>query len=321
VLSIGVPVCVTECWLEANPPRVTMRAGREEMLCRPDPTLGWTLQTELSRRVIEVDQLSHRVVLDYEVHSTALGTRGRDPVGLNTQETIAVVGDSFTFGVGVDDSDTFCAKLQAMRPAGREVVNYGVAGYGLGQMLLRLVNEAMALKPRVVVVAIIEDDIERTACVWSVNGYPRPQMRVDCGRLMVASERLPGPVEFGRPLPERGWILGHKACEVVDELRARISGDPSRSWRLGEAVLKEALQAIRAGGARPILALLSGHGGAYTPVMAALRKLNGFEIVDASAMLNDDPSAFLPIDGHPSRRGHEIIASEIERRLSMERRP
>jgi hypothetical protein len=72
---------------------------------------------------------------------------------------VLAVGDSFTEGWAVGDDETWPAHLE--RDTGWPVLNAGVRGYGLDQMVLRAERLAPRFKPRVIVLAFIPDDIYR----------------------------------------------------------------------------------------------------------------------------------------------------------------
>lgn len=63
------------------------------------------------------------------------------------------LGDSFTFGVGVDDGERYTDVLNA-RCRGWEVVNLGVAGYGTDQELRLLEVEAFRYEPELVLLTV-----------------------------------------------------------------------------------------------------------------------------------------------------------------------
>lgn len=68
-------------------------------------------------------------------HYTVLadGTRRVPESSADGQCTLAFVGDSVTFGWGVNDEDTFASVVASARPEWR-VLNYGVAGYNRGDI-------------------------------------------------------------------------------------------------------------------------------------------------------------------------------------------
>ena len=82
---------------------------------------------------------------------------------------ILAVGDSFTWGESVADHETWPAHLQAI--SGRRVLNGGVTGYGLDQIVLRAEILARVHKPADIVVGVIADDVWRTEMsrLWAYN--------------------------------------------------------------------------------------------------------------------------------------------------------
>jgi lysophospholipase L1-like esterase len=101
---------------------------------------------------------------------------------------ILAVGDSFTFGDEVDDGQTWPAQLQSL--TGRRVLNGGVSGYGVDQIVLRAEQLAASFKPAVIVVAFIADDIRRTEMrrLWSAD---KPYFAIDGGKLDLLGVPVP----------------------------------------------------------------------------------------------------------------------------------
>lgn len=86
----------------------------------------------------------------FKVSINAQGIRGQQAYELTpapSVQRIVMVGDSVTFGEEVDDHQTIPSHLQRALP-GSEVLNFGVHGYGMGQMVLRLERDALPFKPR-----------------------------------------------------------------------------------------------------------------------------------------------------------------------------
>jgi hypothetical protein len=84
---------------------------------------------------------------------------------------VLAVGDSFTEGWAVGDDETWPAHLE--RDTGWRVLNAGVRGYGLDQMVLRAERLAPRVKPRAIVLAFIEDDINRAGLTIR-QGFRKP---------------------------------------------------------------------------------------------------------------------------------------------------
>src|SRR5260370_32074557 len=84
---------------------------------------------------------------------------------------VLAVGDSFTEGWAVGDDETWPAHLE--RDTGWRVLNAGVRAYGLDQMVLRAERLAPRFKPRAIVLAFIQDDINRVGLAIR-HGFHKP---------------------------------------------------------------------------------------------------------------------------------------------------
>lgn len=133
---------------------------------RYDSELGW------EPRPGAVDTVYHRRIVfsadGFRVVADADGTpRPSRPSELTRGTPILAVGDSFTEGWGLEADQPWPARLET--ETGRAVINAGVRSYGLDQIVLRtgrlLRTQAPPpkphLKPSLVILAFIEEDIDR----------------------------------------------------------------------------------------------------------------------------------------------------------------
>ncbi len=72
-----------------------------------------------------------------------------------------VLGDSFTYGVGVENDETFSARMEQMEPR-LQALNTGVNGYGTSQELMLLVEKGLDFSPDLVIVAFFWNDVANT---------------------------------------------------------------------------------------------------------------------------------------------------------------
>jgi GDSL-like lipase/acylhydrolase family protein len=130
---------------------------------------------EMTKRVVWEHQIAYDPDLGWEPIPGASGTLAGQPFSVSregmrehdlnrppaTGPLILALGDSFTEGFAVGNDDTWPAYLE--RLTGRRVLNGGVRGYGIDQMVLRAERLVPQLKPQTVVLAFIADDVNRTA--------------------------------------------------------------------------------------------------------------------------------------------------------------
>jgi lysophospholipase L1-like esterase len=120
-----------------------------ETVLVPDPVLFWALRPDLDR-VRLAGRIAASSEVSFTVSTDAAGTR-RMPAVSGPRRTVAVLGDSCTFGVGVNDDQTFAALLQQRLP-GVRAIDLGVPGYMAYQGRLRLDSYRFAEPPAAVVV-------------------------------------------------------------------------------------------------------------------------------------------------------------------------
>jgi hypothetical protein len=149
------------------------------------PTLGWTLRGNL--RGVRIEQ--------FTVNSNSRGVRGlrEYPVARGASARVVVIGDSYTFGEGVGDDETFSARLERLLPD-TEVINLAVHGYGTDQQALRLELDGLAYRPDVVILGYYEDDISRNR-LW-FRDYVKPHFAVVNGRIQPDDLPIPPPEAF-----------------------------------------------------------------------------------------------------------------------------
>jgi hypothetical protein len=120
------------------------------------PYYGWAPRAGIAGRHVTAE-------FDYEFINTAQGFRGTDLVTVsrpaNIKNRILFLGDSFTWGNGSPNDDTF-VELVHSAIAGTEVVNTGANGYGQRQQLAILDTVGAAIKPDLVVLMFFWNDVE-----------------------------------------------------------------------------------------------------------------------------------------------------------------
>ncbi len=120
------------------------------------PFYGWAPRPGLAGRHATME-------FDYDFHHTAQGLRGVELFTAGRPATIPhrvlFLGDSFTYGNGSPDNETFVARIDASL-ADTQVINTGANGYGQRQQLAILDTLGAALSPDLVIVMFFWNDVE-----------------------------------------------------------------------------------------------------------------------------------------------------------------
>jgi hypothetical protein len=312
----------------ANPP-VRAAPWFDERIVQRDDLLGWTNRPHVAGTFVMRTPIEHAPIVSYTLTTNSRGMRGareyddRKPRGARR---VAIAGDSFTFGLGVQDDEVFSAQLARDR-LDLEVFNLGVNNYGVNQMLLRVERDAMPLRLDLAVIAVIRDDFRRAGEEYTVpNGYPRPMFRLE-GERLVRPWRLAPPILPGAEIPRESPLL-ERAESALRRARSGLAGVPKESledgWRVGSAILVEARRVARDCGIPLLVVLLpcTDDLAVDQPVAVLLRSLaarHELGFVDLVPSFRDAARSgdglFIPGDGHPSPRGHSLIAAALRREV------
>ncbi len=180
-----------------------------------DERYGWILHPN-ARSTERTGEFTATYTID------ATGHRVTPPPREHPKATVVFVGDSFTFGVGVNDSEPYSSVLAAQYWRDVSVVNAGVDGWGLTQMYQTVVD-TLARKPlpTMIVVAMISDDLYRSYLRGPVEPAVKRQLEFVDGALIlrdVTEGQAPAAVDEelkAKELAINRWMLGamNRACE------------------------------------------------------------------------------------------------------------
>ena len=118
-----------------------------------DSALGWRYRAGYADSRTEVNAQGLRSARNYA---------RRTPSG---RVRVAAFGDSFVYGSEVRTGDAWPTLMERVFPQ-LEVLNYGVGGYGVDQAYLRFRAEGVVLRPRVVLIGFVSDDLRRVVNVY-----------------------------------------------------------------------------------------------------------------------------------------------------------
>jgi hypothetical protein len=211
-----------------------------------DPLLGWRTQPDLRAFqafggcAVSTNSMGFRSLSEFELHAPEDRTR------------IIVLGDSFTFGDEVSDSEVYTHVLAGLLPEA-EVLNLGVHGYGHDQMYLLLQHEGPRLDPDVVVLGFVYVDIYRN--LLGFNDYAKPRFTLNGTELSLTDVPVPRPQETIAREP-----LRLKSVDLVRLTLASFSERSGRMYReareLSRHILAALVREVRRLGAVPVFVYL-----------------------------------------------------------------
>ncbi|HYE86385.1 MAG TPA: hypothetical protein VEA16_08515 [Vicinamibacterales bacterium] len=178
---------------------------------------------------------------DTGIRINSLGYRGPEfAVAKGRARRILVIGDSFTFGWGVNDDETYPARLQRLLPARMgsqqvEVINAGFAAcYSPDTYYLYLKNEGLALNPDAIVVGLfVGNDLDSDAAFeneWIEQDSEGLPLRIRNLNSQVIDHYLlprPIPVRYRTPILSRSHLfqgLFDVWWELAPRLKAWVPG-------------------------------------------------------------------------------------------------
>lgn len=179
-LALLVSLVAAEFLLRLRAARIQDSDRLDPGLIRPDPFLGWRLTPGWSGTHAHYD-----FQVQYRIGTDGLRASGSTPDRHSAAPLQAFVGDSFTFGVGVSDSETFVALLNRQTPERGAFVNFGVPGYSTDQEALLIEQSVLDREPAVIwlVVYLANDFFDNQRAVPLQVRLPKPWFEWREGRL------------------------------------------------------------------------------------------------------------------------------------------
>ena len=270
----------------------------------PDTDLGWTVSG--SPEYVARERVPYRINAQGFRHSEDFNSLPRKPLG---RRHVVVLGDSFTFGVHLQEAETAPAFLgQHLGPNWR-VFNLGVPGYGIDQMVLSYEKYRAALQPDVVVLMFIDEDIDRVFEAFrGAEGLAKPSFEVVKGELRERqphTEAILGSLLYRSRIANviySRWYRPRESVRIAAALLRRLAEETS-GYREKLVLVRypsiEQVDGRHVYRAYPFQEALKGYGITYVEPLEVLRKVG-------------DPRALYFVgDEHPTGKANRVVADAI----------
>ena len=232
--------------------------GNQYVFYRYDPKLGWD-------NLANTDGQFSRSEFSYRVNTNSDEMRDAEVKPKQPGEfRVAVLGDSFTWGVGVAYGERFTEVVERIEPQ-INVFNFGVSGFSPIQYLLKL-DRVFTLNPDYVVVALCLGNDLTDNVTYSPYNHPKPYVTLTAdgnsyevkgyplletkatGTFLIggaSASRIVGMIEFlyyQMTKPRHGGEIGaderllYVPSEKLEPARAKIA---RTTFKLNEMILAD----------------------------------------------------------------------------------
>ena len=244
------------------------------------------------------------------------GTRNVGGLASASKEKVHFYGCSLTYGFGLDDEATFPYLIQSKLPE-YSVKNYGVNGYGLAQMYLRLKAQvAQGNKPRIAVFGYASFQDERTALL---RNWKKSLARFNHHHQEFRTLNLP---YVRRSFGELEWLSDDMTYEpnwlVQNSSAAHLFeqwGNVIQNWFVDSHLVSQTLmqELKRYCENEQITLVIAGlEDDLYTKSMLDFCRDEQIATIDVMVDLKNPANSFLPLDPHPNAQSHQFYADGIE---------
>ena len=292
-----------------------------------DPSLGWIPKIGYSTTD---NKWSTRVtIVDHGVRSNGNGENE-----ILDKTPILAVGDSFTFGDEVSDSETWPAILERLLQ--KKVINAGVFAYGIDQTFIRLNMLLKIYAPDTIIFSFIPHDIGRAAYSTAM-GANKPYFKVSNSTLILMNS--PVKIASTRPIPILHRILGYSY--LIHKLMMRLNPiwwiqgykwNENRTDATGEEIACLILQELKAIARqkeiRNVYVLIQYHADLYPSLQSRVDRVKACIDTEAITII-DLKSPLLEVKkltperynaffrGHMTYEGNYFVAENIVSRIKQ----
>jgi lysophospholipase L1-like esterase len=293
-----------------------------------DSLLGWAHEPG-QEGIFETPQF--RTVV--RINEDGLRDRPHSYKRQNNIERIVVLGDSFAWGYGVEESERFSQQLE--KSLNVEVINAGVSGYSTDQELLWYRNEGIKYDTDLVILELAGNDVGDNDRQLVSTIYYKPKFVLENGQPILTGYPIPKTSPQGRfiySISQRSalaFFLVQRYFDLQSLLaKSKGSSDHANSTASGISAEKEdfkltialldEIRNIAESRKAKFMIVATGRwwestsGGTYKDFINTLQD-NGFLVLEVESMPGFDPEEMLiPNDGHWNQAGHKFVAEKIQ---------
>ena len=241
-----------EGFLRINYGKIPVREDERSKYCEYDDILGWR-----GIPFKEGDFRTEGSTTNIKLNSRGFRDRDHDKEKREGKKKILLLGDSFTWGYGVEFADIFFERIREQN-ASYEFINTAHSGYGIDQEYLMLDSECPEYEPDAVLLMFVLNDFAYIR-QDSAHGYQKPYFRIKEGALDLRNvpvskekKQLPGKgkskkVKFNRKYLYKHSLLFKLFEDAREDLQYRVGikkmdefyEESDKKWVTGKMILEK----------------------------------------------------------------------------------
>ncbi len=289
----------------ARPFDLSSNPSRSEIFVA-DSAVGYHLWPS-TRTCMRYPLDSHRL---FHVVSNADGFASSRELGEpDPRPRVLVLGDSFTFGTGIDEGARFTEVVEELEPRWR-VDNIGMPGWGIDLMVRSLERYGPKAAPNAIVLAVYTDDFRRLDPRYAGIGYGFTKFALVNGKLVdVAYPKL------------TLW----QRLRLVELGRGALEERKRDYFELNEALVDRFQLLAGQLGAAPVILFLPGRGDTEVDRERRRRlrswaEARSIPFRDLTELLHGPgvSQTYLPDNWHWNERGHRIAGEALHALLAAD---
>ena len=293
-----------------------------------DSLLGWVHEPG-QEGIFETPEF--RTVV--RINENGLRDRSHSYERQNDIERILVLGDSFAWGYGVEESERFSQLLEKSLDV--EVINAGISGYSTDQELLWYRSEGIKYETDLVILVVAGNDVGDNDRDIVSTIYYKPKYVLEEGQLVLKGSPVPKTSPQGRfvySLSQRSALTYFLVQRYFDLLslysKLKVNSEHTNSpvssisaksepFKLTIALLDEMKNIAESRNAKFMIVATnrwwdSPSNETYEDFINTLQT-EGFLVLDVESMPGFDPEVMLiPNDGHWNQAGHKFVSEKIK---------
>jgi hypothetical protein len=328
IISILLALFLSEITLRLMGLKPLYVSSERDRFWKYDSLLGWAHQPG-QEGIFETPEF--RTIV--RINDNGLRDRPHSYERQNEIERILVLGDSFAWGYGVEESERFSQLLE--KAADVEVINAGVSGYSTDQELLWYRNEGIKYETDLVILVLAGNDVGDNDQQLVNHIYYKPKFVIEEGQLIPTGYPVPKSSPQGRfvySLSQRSvlaYFLVQRYFDLLslygktkvdsDQANSPVSGVSAKSepFKLTIALIDEMRKIAESRKAKFMIVTTdrwwnSRSTETYEDFINTLQT-EGFLVLNVESIPGFDPDVMLiRNDGHWNQAGHKFVAEKIK---------